>query len=78
MKRYILRRHIDRFAPGADVTDAYPVEELEKWASEGMARVVEVEEPPVALDDLAPTNEEPVTAPVEPVAPVAASRKRSK
>lgn len=75
MKRYILRRHIDRFAPGADVTDAYPVEELEKWAGEGMARVVE---PPVALDDLAPTNEEPVTAPVEPVAPVAASRKRSK
>ena len=73
MRRYILKRHVDRFAPGADVTGVYPVEDLEKWAKEGMVRVVEdppasdepVEETPLALDDLAPTAEEPVTAPVE-------------
>lgn len=65
MKRYILKRHIDRFAPGADVTGAYPLEDLENWAKEGMVLVVE--EPPVALDDLALTNEKPVTALVEPV-----------
>lgn len=76
MKRYILKRHIDRHAPGADITDAYPVEDLEKWAKEGMVRVVEVEDPPVALDDLTPTDEEPVIALVEPVSEPKPARKR--
>lgn len=75
-KRYILQRYIDRGAPGDDVTARYDQAELERWAADGLVAVIE--ETPLALDDLAPTDAEPVTAPVEPVAPVAASRKRSK
>jgi len=75
MKRYILKRHIDRYAPGADVTNLYPVTELKKWLADGLVRVVDVEEPatevsteetPVALDDLTPN----------PVEPAATTRKR--
>lgn len=65
MRHYILKRHIDRYAPGADVTGLYPVEDLERWAKEGMVRVMDVEDPPVALDDLVNSTVEPaVEAPV--------------
>lgn len=76
MRRYILKRHIDRFAPGADITKAYPLEDLERWAKEGIVRAVEAEDLPVALDDLAPTAEESVTAPVGEPAEPKPTRKR--
>lgn len=68
MQRYILKRHIDRYAPGADITDAYPAEDLAKWAREGIVRVAAVADPPLTLDELTPNPVEPATAPVgEPV-----------
>lgn len=65
MKQYILRRYVDHHVPGTDVTGLYPIEDLEKFVTNDLARAIEepAAEMPVALDDLTPNAVEPVTAP---------------
>lgn len=87
MKRYVLRRPLDRFTKGADITAHYAADELERWAKDGLVTIEKTPDPvtePVedvpdrvtASVEVDPIVETPVEdVPTEPAAP-AAKRKR--
>lgn len=58
MRRYILKRYIDRYAPGDDVTDHYDAETLASFVASGKAQIIT----PSQIIDFVPTEPEtPVT-----------------